>query len=101
MARAHIKGGLRRRGGNNYVDLSLFVLLYNIVHTNFMKKLEFNYLKKWLNKKLLLTVHIFYNLQSHHTFHSEERLVNLLSRRECLVGLSMLLIYMLCMIIRW
>ena len=40
-----------------------------------MNKLEFNYLKKWLNKKLLLTVHIFYNLQSHPTFHSEERLV--------------------------
>ena len=33
--RTHIKGGLRRRGGNISVDLSLFVLLYNL---NFMKK---------------------------------------------------------------
>ena len=36
---AHIQGSLRRRGGNIYVDLSLFVLLYN---TNFMNKLKFN-----------------------------------------------------------
>ena len=33
---------------------------------------------------------IFFNLQNHPTFHSEERLVNLVRRRECSVGLSIL-----------
>ena len=56
-----------------YVDLSLFVLLYN---TNFMKNLKFNYLFfSPKTKNNLLTVHIFYNLLNHPTFYSEERLV--------------------------
>ena len=38
IAPAHIKCSLRRRGGNIFVDLSLFVLLYDI---NFMNKLKF------------------------------------------------------------
>ena len=38
---------LRRKSGNIYVDLSLFVLLYN---TNFMNKLKFNDLKKLRTK---------------------------------------------------
>ena len=38
-----------------------------------------------------MTVQMFYNLQNHPIFHSEERLVNLARRRECLVGLSLLL----------
>ena len=40
-----------------------------------------------------MTVQMFYNLQNHPIFHSEERLVNLARRRECLVGLSILLVY--------
>ena len=32
-----------------------------------------------------------FNLQNHHTFHSEERLVNLEKGREFFIGLSMLL----------
>ena len=48
-----------------YEDLSLFVLLYN---TNFTNKLKF---KETKNNSL--TVHIFYNLQNHPTFHSKER----------------------------
>ena len=36
---------------------------------------------------------IFFNLQNHPTFHSEERLVNLVRGRECFVGLSILLVY--------
>ena len=34
---------------------------------------------------------MFYNLQNHPTFHSEQRVVNLERRRECFVGLSVLL----------
>ena len=48
------------------------------------------FIKKFKNS---LTVHIFYNLQNHSTFHSVERLVNLVRRRECFVGLSILLVY--------
>ena len=41
-----------------------------------------------------MTVHIFYNLRTNHpTFHSEDRLVNFVRRRECFVGLSILLVY--------
>ena len=82
MARAHISVALRRRGGNISVDLSLFVLLYN---SNFMNKPKF--------KDSLQTVKFFYNLQNRHTFHSEDRLVNLERGRECFVCLSMLLVY--------
>ena len=38
-------------------------------------------------------VHMFFNLQNHPTFHSEERLVNLVIGSECFVGLSKLLVY--------
>ena len=34
-----------------------------------------------------MTVHIFFNLQNHPTFQTEERLVNLVNGRECFVGL--------------
>ena len=40
-----------------------------------------------------MTVHIFLNLQNHPTFHSEERLINVVRERECFVGLSRLLVY--------
>ena len=35
-----------------------------------------------------MTVKIFYHLQNHPSFHLEERLVNLVRRREQVVGLS-------------
>ena len=40
-----------------------------------------------------MTVQIFYNLLNQPTFRSEETLVNLVRRRECFVGLSILLVY--------
>ena len=52
-------------GGNIYLELSLFVLLYNTNFMNFM----------------------FFNLQNHPTFHSQKWLVNLVRERECVVGL--------------
>ena len=45
-----------------------------------------NTFKLGLKKITTLTVH--YNLQNHRTFHSEDRLVNLVRRRERFVGLS-------------
>ena len=57
IARSHVSVGLRRRGGNISVDLSLFVLLYN---SNFTKKLKCNDFLK--TKKDSLTVYIFFNL---------------------------------------
>ena len=36
------------------------------------------------------TVYIFYYIQNHPTFHSEEGLVNLVRERECFVSLSIL-----------
>ena len=42
-----------------------------------------------------LPVQIFFNLQNHHSFHSEERLDNLVTWRECFVGLSILLVFAL------
>ena len=47
--RIYASDGLKRRGGNISVDLSLFVLLY---FTNLMKILKFNDLKKKLKMKL-------------------------------------------------
>ena len=55
IARSHVSVGLRRRGGNISVDLSLFVLLYN---TNFMNKLKFNNLNKFKTQNNTLTVKI-------------------------------------------
>ena len=40
-----------------------------------------------------MNVQIFLNHQNHPTFHTEERLVNLVKRRECFVGLSIFLVY--------
>ena len=51
-------------------------------------KLKFNYLKKSKNNSL--TVQIFCNLKNHPTFHSVDRLANLVRGRECCVGLSIL-----------
>ena len=67
------------------VDLSLLGLLNN---TNFINNLKFNDFLKTKNQNNSLTVQIFINLQNHPTFHSEERLVILVSGRECFVGLS-------------
>ena len=39
LSALHVQVGLRKRGGNISVDLSLFGLLYN---TNFTNKLKFN-----------------------------------------------------------
>ena len=58
-------------GENIFVDLSLFVLVFN---TNLTNNLKFN------DK--------FTKLQSNPTFHSEERLVSLAIGRERFVGLS-------------
>ena len=45
------------------------------------------------NKNITLTKRIFYNIQNLPTFHKEERLVNLVRGRECFVGLSILIVY--------
>ena len=65
-----------RRGENIYVDLCIFVWLKLHHFTNFVNNLKFNdFFKNKKNKKQnTLTVKIFYNLQGHPTFHSEERL---------------------------
>ena len=65
--------------------LSLFVLLYN---TKFINNLKFSFIL--IKKKKLIYCPIFFDLQNHPTFHSEERLANLVRRRECFVGLSIL-----------
>ena len=65
-----------------------FTVLYN---TNFMFRLKFNIFSLYLKQKYSLTVQIVCNLQRHPTFHSEERLVNLLRGRECFVGLFILI----------
>ena len=43
-----------------------------------------------------MTVQIFFNLQKHPTFHSEERLVNFVRGRESFVSLSILHISLCC-----
>ena len=48
---------------------------------------------KLKSKNNPLTVQLFYDLQNHPTFHSKERLVNLVRLRECFVGLPILLVY--------
>ena len=75
---------MRKRGGTISVDLALFVIRYN---TNFMNKLKLN---AFLNhkQKYYIDCTNFSNLQNHPTFHSEEKLVNLVRGRECFVGLS-------------
>ena len=63
----------------------MFVLLYN---AKFLNKFKVDALK--INKITKLTVQILWNLQNHPIFHSQERWVNLVRRRECLVALSFL-----------
>ena len=59
-----------------------------------MNKLTFNDLKKVKTKDYTWTVQIFYNLQNHPTFHSEERLVNLARGRGGLCySIYILLVY--------
>ena len=88
---AYILGGLRTRGGNISVDLPLFVLLYN---TNFMNKLKFNKFLKYYKRKIINCLYTFSLIfKTTPTFHSEERLVNLVRGRECFAGLSILLVY--------
>ena len=48
---------------------------------------------KFNDKNNSLTVQIFFNLQNHPTFHSKERLVDLVRGRECFVGLSVFFVY--------
>ena len=50
QSHAHISVGLRRRGGNISVDLSLLVLLYN---ANFMRKIKYNVFYKKLKLKII------------------------------------------------
>ena len=73
IARAHTEVG-EGGGGNISVDMYFFILLYN---ANFMDKLKFKERKKFIDRKF------FFILQNHPTFHSEERLVNLVRGREC------------------
>ena len=61
IAGAHVSDGLRRRGGNISVDLSLFALLYN---TNVKNKLKFNDQNNYLQNNSLTAKTIF-NLQNH------------------------------------
>ena len=57
-----------------------------------MNKFKFNDFFNY--KKIIHYLYtIVFNLQNHPTFHSEESLVNLVRGRECLVGLSILLVY--------
>ena len=61
--------------------LCLFFTSYN---TNFKNKLKCNQIIDCTN---------FLNLQNRPNFHSEERLISLVRRGECVVGLSILLVY--------
>ena len=58
-----------------------------------MNKLNLNNSKNFKPKNNSLNVQTFFNLQNQPTFHSEERLVNLVRGRECFVGLSTFLVY--------
>ena len=76
---------MRWRGDDISVDFFLFVSLYN---TKFMNNLILMCVFELLEKITTLTTHIPYDLQNLSTFFSEERLVNLVRRGECLVRLS-------------
>ena len=68
-----------KKQGSKYIFLYVLVDLSLFIETNFMNKLKFN---------------IFFLIKkSPCTFYSEERLVNLIRRRECFVGLSILFVY--------
>ena len=82
---AHLKGGLRGRGGHIFVDLSLYVLLYN---TNFKNKLKF------YDNKNSLTVHIFFNLQNQPHFPPQGKVSQLRKRKSVLCwSIYILLVY--------
>ena len=75
-----------KEGGGNifeyfYMCLCLFFTSYN---TNFKNKLKCNQIIDCTN---------FLDLQNRPNFHSEERLISLVRRGECVVGLSILLVY--------
>ena len=82
IAHAHIPVGLRRRGGNSAVDLSLFVLLYSAIFMNNLKLMIFS------NKKRTI-IHWLYTFVSIYKikppFQSEVRLVNLVRGSESFV----------------
>ena len=81
---------LVKEEGWKYFRRFVFVVLrYN---TNIMNKLIFNHFLKLKTKKYSWAIQIFVESKNHPTFHSEERLFNLESGRECFVGLSSLLI---------
>ena len=83
MRNALISVGLRRRGGNISVNLSLFVLLY---YTNFKYKLKFNDLKKLNTNNNLLTLQIFFNLQKSPHFPFNGKVGQLSKRKRVLCG---------------
>ena len=56
----------------------------------------FNLVFKLKTKSISLTGLIFFNLQNHPAFHSEESMVNLVRGRECFVGVAILLVYWCC-----
>ena len=73
------------------VDLS-YSLFYFLIQTSWT---NLNSMIFQIKKKIIhwLSVQTFFNLQSHPTFHSEERLANIARGRECIVGLSKILAY--------
>ena len=82
IARAHISVGLKKRGGNISVVMSLFVLLDN---TNFLIFLK----PKTENNSL--TVYIF-NLQNHPTFPLREKF-DQVSKRMRVLSWSIYIIF--------
>ena len=75
-----------------YICFCLYYFIIQTSRTN-LNSMIFN---KFKSKNKSLTVQIFYNLLNHPTFHSEERLINLVRERKCFVGLPLLLVYTLC-----
>ena len=76
--------------GKYFAGLSLFALLYNI---NLIYKLKFNDLKKKLLKTISIDCTNFQQSTLYPTFHSEERLVNLVRERGYFVSLSILIVW--------
>ena len=83
-------GGVQRRGGTISVVFYRFVLCYN---SNFIKKTFIQRFFLFKTKNNTWNVQIFYNLQNHPTFRSEEWLVNLGRGKECFAGLSILFVF--------
>ena len=75
----------KEEGVESFCRFVLFVLIYNTnLNSMFFFKLKIIH---WLYST------DFLNLQNHPSFLSEERLFNFVRRRECFVGLSILLVY--------